>query len=99
MKRSFFMAAAAAVSAIAISRPLLARSEKLTEHVRAQTNVEASGWREPLWSCGSAVVWLDSATGIYYYKGDRWYGCTKRGAYTCEKEAIKAGNRPRLDLF
>jgi hypothetical protein len=96
MKRNRFMAAAAAAGALAISRPLLARSEELTKHVRVETNAEASGWRESLWSCGSAVVWLDSATGMYYYKGDRWYGCTKRGAYTCEKEAIKAGNRARL---
>ena len=93
MKRSFFMVAAATASAISISRPLLARSEDLTKLVRVATNREASGWREPIWSCGSAVVWLDSETGIYYYKGDRSYGRTKRGAYTCEKEAIKAGNR------
>jgi hypothetical protein len=59
--------------------------------------MEASGWREPLWSCGSAVVWLDSETGVYCYKGDRWYGRTKRGAYTCETEAIKAGNRASPD--
>ena len=47
--------------------------------------------------CGSAVVWLSIATGTYYYKGDRWYGRTKRGAYTCEKEAIDAGNRASPD--
>jgi hypothetical protein len=94
MKRRFFIAAAA--SAIAIS-PLLARSEDLTKRVRVETNVEASGWRRPMWYCGSAVVWLNIASGIYYYKGDRWYGRTKRGAYTCEKEAINAGNRASLD--
>jgi hypothetical protein len=95
MKRSFFIAAAA--SAIFISRPLLARAEDLTKRVRIETNVKASGWREPMWYCGSAVVWLDIASGIYYHKGDRWYGRTKRGAYTCEKEAIDAGNRASLD--
>jgi hypothetical protein len=65
--------------------------------VRIETNVEASGWRKPHWYCGSAVVWLNIASGLYYYKGDRRYGRTKRGAYTCEKEAINAGNRASLD--
>lgn len=97
MKRNFFIALAAAASAVSISRPLLARSEDLTKGIRFATNVEASGWRNPMWYCGSAIVWLNIASGIYYHKGDRWFGRTKRGAYTCEKEAIKAGNRASLD--
>jgi hypothetical protein len=95
MKRSFFIAAAA--SAIPISAPLLARAEDLTKGVRIGTNVEASGWHNPMRDCGSAVVWLNIASGVYYYKGDRWYGRTKQGAYTCEREAINAGNRASLD--
>lgn len=96
MKRSFFLAAAA--GAISISRPLLGRAEDLTRRVRI-ANVEGLASRKPLfaWDCGSAVVWLNVASGIYYYKGDRWYGRTKRGAYTCERGAIKAGNRANLD--
>jgi hypothetical protein len=39
------------------------------------------------------VVWLNIPSGIYHYKGERWYGLTKHGAYACEKEAIKAGDR------
>jgi hypothetical protein len=39
------------------------------------------------------VVWLNIPSGIYHYKGERWYGRTKHGAYTCEKEAIAAGDR------
>ena len=39
------------------------------------------------------VVWLNIPSGIYHYKGERWYGLTKHGAFTCEKEAIKAGDR------
>ena len=39
------------------------------------------------------VVWLNIQSGIYHYKGERWYGRTKHGAYACEKEAIKAGDR------
>jgi hypothetical protein len=40
-----------------------------------------------------AVVWLNTNSGIYHYKGERWYGRTKHGAYVCEKEAIAAGDR------
>jgi hypothetical protein len=39
------------------------------------------------------VVWLNIPSGIYHYQGERWYGRTKHGAYACEKEAIKAGDR------
>jgi hypothetical protein len=97
MKRSNFIAAAA--SAVSISRPLLAKAEDLTKRAGISAragigaNVEASGWGKPAWYCASDVVWLDVASGIYYYKGDRWYGRTKSGAYTCEKKAIAAGNR------
>lgn len=75
-------------SAISLSRPSLARAEDLTKRVRIETNVKASDWRKPMWYCGSALVWLNIASGIYYHKGDRWYGRTKRGAHICEKEAI-----------
>ncbi len=39
------------------------------------------------------VVWLNIPTGIYHMQGMRWYGATKNGAYVCEKEADKAGDR------
>jgi len=39
------------------------------------------------------VVWLNIPSGIYHYKGERWYGRTKHGAYACEKEAIAVGDR------
>ena len=91
MNRSFFLTAA--VSAVSIFRPLFARAEDPTERVRLEPKVEASGWREPMWFCGSAVVWLDIVSGTYYYEGERRYGRTKRGAYACEKEALAAGNR------
>jgi hypothetical protein len=39
------------------------------------------------------VVWLNIPSGIYHYKGERWYGRTKHGAYACEKEAVAAGDR------
>jgi hypothetical protein len=39
------------------------------------------------------VVWLNRPTGIYHFKGERWYGRTRSGAYVCEKEADQAGDR------
>jgi hypothetical protein len=39
------------------------------------------------------VVWLNLPTGIYHFKGQRWFGNTKHGAYVCEKEADAAGDR------
>ena len=70
--------------------------------VAAQSAVVAQAFLPPLFSTESAaqahcpkdvVVWLNIPSGIYHYKGERWYGITKHGAYTCEKEAIKAGDR------
>ena len=39
------------------------------------------------------VVWLNLPTMIWHYKGQRWYGSTKHGAYVCEKEAAASGAR------
>jgi hypothetical protein len=39
------------------------------------------------------VVWLNLPTMIWHWKGQRWYGNTKHGAYACEKEAEAAGAR------
>jgi hypothetical protein len=39
------------------------------------------------------VVWLNLPTMIWHYKGQRWYGRTKNGAYVCEKEAAASGAR------
>jgi hypothetical protein len=43
------------------------------------------------------VVWLNIPSGIYHYKGERWYGRTKHGAYACEKEAVAVGDRASLN--
>lgn len=39
------------------------------------------------------VVWLNLPTMIWHWKGERWYGRTKHGAFVCEKEAKAAGAR------
>ena len=90
MKRGFFIAAASAVS---VSRPLLAKAAERKKRARIGTTVEASGWPKPTWECARAVVWLDIASGTYYYKGEHGYGRTRGGTYTCEKDAIDAGHR------
>jgi hypothetical protein len=33
------------------------------------------------------VVWVNTKTGVYHFKGQRWYGNTKEGAYECRTEA------------
>lgn len=43
------------------------------------------------------VVWLNLPTHIYHWKGMRWYGNTKNGAYVCKKEADDNGNRGTLN--
>ena len=37
------------------------------------------------------VVWLNTSSGNYVFKGDPWYGHTQRGAYVCKAEADKDG--------
>jgi hypothetical protein len=39
------------------------------------------------------VVWLNLPSGIYHFKGQRWYGNTRSGAFVCRSEADKAGDR------
>lgn len=39
------------------------------------------------------VVWLNTNSGIYHLKGERWYGRTEHGAYVCEHAADRAGDR------
>jgi hypothetical protein len=39
------------------------------------------------------VVWLNLPTGIYHYRGQRWYARTNHGAFVCEREAVAAGDR------
>ena len=39
------------------------------------------------------VVWVNTQTGVYHFKGQRWYGNTKYGAYECREEANNEGDR------
>jgi hypothetical protein len=42
------------------------------------------------------VVWLDVPSHTFWLKGRRGYGASKNGGYTCEKDAIKSGNREKF---
>lgn len=39
------------------------------------------------------IVWLNLPSGVYHYKGERWYGRTKNGAFVCRAEADRVGER------
>ena len=39
------------------------------------------------------VVWVNTKTGVYHFKGERWYGATRQGCYECRKEADAEGDR------
>ena len=39
------------------------------------------------------VVWVNTKTGVYHFKGQRWYGNTVAGAYECQTEANAEGDR------
>ena len=43
------------------------------------------------------VVWVNLPSGIYHFKGQRWYGNTKRGAFVCRKEADQGGYRATVN--
>ena len=40
------------------------------------------------------VVWLNTKSRYYHYKGQPWYGTTDVGAYVCKAEADMAGDIP-----
>ncbi len=45
-------------------------------------------------SCPSdTVVWVNTKSGIYHFKGTHNYGNTKQGTYMCESAAKSAGDR------
>src|SRR5215469_16151019 len=41
----------------------------------------------------SRGVWVNTRSGIYHYRGSRWYGNTKSGKYMSEAQAKASGYR------
>ena len=39
------------------------------------------------------VVWVNTESKVYHYKGERWFGRTKNGQFECEKAARAEGDR------
>ena len=62
--------------------------------VYAQAAPQFQSEREAQVHCPKdTVVWVNTNSGVYHFKGQRWYGRTKNGAYECMKEANEEGDR------
>jgi hypothetical protein len=88
--------------AVCLCRLLPSQSQESSSAQASKYAIEAQASLPPLFSTEDAaqahcprdtVVWLNIPSGIYHYKGERWYGRTKHGAYACEREAVAAGDR------
>ena len=84
MKR-IVLGVAAGVAGLCLAAPLRA-SEPLDLF-----DSEASALKH---CSGDLVVWLDVPARIYSFKGQRGYGGNpRRGGYTCQRDAVRSGNR------
>jgi hypothetical protein len=99
MRRFITFAAFAFVAAIALSFSPASSTNSSSYSVALAASIQAD---IPMFAtedgaqkhCPSdTVVWLNTNSGIYHLKGERWYGRTKHGAYVCKKEADAAGYR------
>jgi hypothetical protein len=43
------------------------------------------------------VVWANTRSSIYHFRGTSDYGTTKKGAYMCEQSALASGIRAAKD--
>ncbi len=74
-------ASLALMALVALSGPALARKSYPPVH--------------PDISCPhDRVVWVNKASGVYHYRGERWFGRTEHGQFECEKHARAEGDRP-----
>jgi hypothetical protein len=68
---------------------LLAVEAALGQGMQTFTSEQAAQRHCP----ADTVVWLNTSSANYHFKGDPWYGHTQRGAYVCKAEADKDGMR------
>lgn len=40
------------------------------------------------------LVWVNTRSGVYHFRGERYFGSTKDGKFVCEKDALAEGDRP-----
>ena len=43
---------------------------------------------------GDVIVWVNTRSGVYHYRGERYFGSTRQGKFICEKAARAEGDRP-----
>ena len=68
---------------------LLAVGAALGQGMQTFANEQAAQRHCP----ADSVVWLNTSSANYHFKGDPWYGRTQRGTYVCKVEADKDGMR------
>ena len=86
MTKSVLVAAAALAIAVPLAAPGFAASPPPPTYPTEAAAKQACP--------NDIVVWLNTRTGIYHYKGQKWYGATTVGAYVCKAEADMAGDTP-----
>jgi hypothetical protein len=69
---------------------VLAIAEPKADPAKGQYATEADAKSQ---CAADTVVWVNFRSKVIHHSTSRSYGKTKRGAYMCEKEAIKAGFR------
>ena len=78
---------------LGLSSPISASPQVDTSQV-PQFKTEQSAQRH----CPSdTVVWLNTWSGIWHYKGAKYWMNTKYGAFVCEREAGRLGMRASKD--
>jgi competence protein ComEA len=87
-------------SASSSTRSKSERSDKSTSESssasrRASSSSSSSDDEEvaPRTPPSKGMVWVNTATKVYHFEGDRWYGRTKEGKFMTEAEAQKEGYR------